>query len=173
MEVDYIPPELTPGAKKSIQDFISRSQEQGPEYFINQDKQAMEPAKGLLVGDDSYNKSIGANSALSGAIRSKYRKGFAQSQRQEDFNSKIDAHNKYFSRLQTAALLSSEEYKLNEQRRIAIYKAKMNKKAARGRLVGTLLGIAGAVVGAYAGGPMGASAGFAAGQGAGNAIGGT
>ena len=169
-ELDYIPPELTPDAKKSIQDYITQSQQRTPSEYERQDQEMMSPAKGLL--NDSNDLNDGRSSALSSAIKQKYRKGFAQNQRSENFQSKVDAHNRYFNRLQNAALLSNEEHKLNEQRRLAIYKAKMNKKAARGQIIGNLLGIAGAIVGGYASGgnPAGIAAGYSIGQGAGQMV---
>jgi hypothetical protein len=128
-----------------------------------------------LLNDDGFDGGLSySNEALKSAIKSKVAGEYGRDIQKLNVSSKMEAVNRKFEKLKTAAELTSQEHQHNQQARMLRYQQRMRNKALRGQILGTVLGIGGAIGGAMipGAGAAGAIAGSTLGQGLGNTLGG-
>lgn len=170
---NYGDPALDPEARAMIQEQVDSTMKGSSQKLENAYLTGVEDAKGLLQADQGFDKSLAyGDKALSQSIQKKFSKeGQKNIQRtKEETGHKAKAD--YFKNLQGVAQLVGEEQRLNHEKAMAQYQAKLAKQRARGAILGQVLGIGGAIVGAGMGGPMGAMAGYQIGTGVGGMAGG-
>jgi hypothetical protein len=156
------------------------------DYERQSRRSASDLASQYTQGLDSVADSIPAGPQIksqNGGIQEALERKILGRQRQDmkllKDNVQLEAVNDRFKRLQSAAMLTSQEHAYNEQARAARAAQRQNRKRARGAVLGNVLGIAGAVAGGIATAPMGgigaaagAGIGYQVGQGTGNLVGG-
>lgn len=163
----YVPPALPKESKQAINDFVNLSK-RTPEDYHNINMKGVGETRGFLSNDNSFEKNLGNyDPGLSKSIQDSANQKYFDNFRKLELESKHQAKDQYFRRLEHASDLVNQEFKYNEEIRIMKYKNKMAKKQARAGVISSVLGIGGAAVGAMVGGPAGAMAGYAVGSGVG------
>lgn len=162
---EYTSPEQTAQINYFFQDAKTPSSDLQARY--TQDLMAKNPLgdynSTLEAGTDDIKKQI-ADKALRG-----YRATIGAKRNEME----LMALNDRFRRLTNAARLVNAEHQHNAQVRMNKYAEKVNRKRAKGQVLGNVLGIVGAGAGLFAGNPaLGASVGYQLGQGVGNVAGG-
>lgn len=169
---EYTPPPMDPLARKMIQTQVDRAMT--PEKDLEKAYSAgVDDAKGLLQDSGKFDEGLSyGDKALGAVIKNKFSGEANRSMARTKQGIKDKANADHFNRLNKTSQLVAEEQRINHEKELMKYQAKMNRQRARSAIVGQVLGIGGAVVGGMYGGPMGAMAGYQIGQGAGGMTGG-
>src|SRR5688572_13373032 len=100
---------------------------------------------GLIQSDSGFNQGL-AYKPQSDAIRQKYLGKYEQDRGALKNKMDIDSRNATFNKLAVATEAASKEAQMNFEKKLAEYKRKMAKRAARSATIGSVLGLVGTVV---------------------------
>ena len=173
---EFIPPELDPESRASIDALHKRALTEADEAIAARTMESVGSERGLIDNPAAKMRDSGLNpegddGAMLQAINQRATHKYDQSIRALDVKSRHEAKQSSMNRKMRAVELLSKEQAHNEQIRQMKEQAAASRRAARAATLGSIMGIAGAVGGAMVGGAPGAMAGFQIGGGVGTQVG--
>lgn len=172
---DYIPPELDPSARETIDAIQKRAMGEDQNTIAAQTMENVGGERGLIDNPaamvrDTGLRAEGGNNDILRAINQRATRKYEGSIKDIGTQAKHDAASTSIARKAKAVELLTKEQEYNEHVKQMRAKAAADKRAARAATLGSVMGIAGAAGGAYFG-PAGAMAGYGVGTGVGTLAG--